>query len=86
MKIQTIKQIAVSFLAGAALQGSAFAESPTGTHRLAAVPALAARKTARCPGHATTLIHRRSTGGPATSVQVTPGEDSFSVGNDWFRD
>ena len=101
MKIKTIKQIAITLLAGASLHGSSFAGPATGVQRSThtALP-LSRGVTVGFSGHpskkpyvgATEIGSTRlfSTGQsasqPAASHQFNAGENSFSVGDDWFRD
>ena len=87
MNMKTIKQIAIRLLIGAALHYSSFAGSVTGSHRLEpAVPGMPENKTVQRCQHAITRTPYRSAGQPAASHQFNAGENSFSVGGDWFRD
>ncbi len=101
MKIKSINQIAISLLAGASLHGSSFAAPATWVQRSTptALP-LSRGMTVGFSGHlskkrymgATEIGSTRlfSTGQsasqPAASHPFNAGENSFSVGDDWFRD
>jgi len=87
MKIKNIKQIAIALLIGAALHNTSFAGSVTGSHRLEpVVPGTPEKKT--LPRVRRPMIAKPSQSGsqPAASPQFNAGENSFSVGDDWFRD
>jgi hypothetical protein len=101
MKIKTIKQIAITLLAGASLHGSSFAGPATWVQRSmpTALP-LSRGVTVGFSGHpskkpyvgATEIGSRLFSTGLsdsqlAASNQFNAGENSFSAGgDDWFRD
>ena len=87
MKIKAIKQIAISLLAVAALHGSSFAGPAAWTNRKAPrAPGMPENKTMHRYQHAMIKTPYQSAGQPAASYQFNAGENSFSVGDDWFRD
>jgi hypothetical protein len=87
MNIKNIKHIATGLLIGAALHSSSFAGPVTGSHRLEpAVPGIPEEKIV--PRVRRPMIARPCQSGsqPAASHQFNAGENSFSVGDNWFRD
>jgi hypothetical protein len=87
MKIKNIKQIAIGLLIGAALHNTSFAGSVAGSHRLEpAIPGLSEKKTVPRIRRPMIATPRQSGSQPAASHQFNAGENSFSVGDDWFRD
>jgi len=87
MNIRTIKQIAIGLLIGAALHNTSFAGAATVSHRLEpAASGMPEKKTVPRVRRPMIAKPRQSAGQPAASQQFNAGENSFSVGNDWFRD
>jgi len=87
MKIKNIKQIAISLLIGAVLQNTSFAGLVSGSHRLEpAVPGMPEKKTGPPVRRPMIAQSHQSGSQPAVSHQFNAGENSFSVGDDWFRD
>ena len=87
MKIKNIKQIAIGLLIGAALHNTSFAGSVTASYRLEpAVPGMFEKKTVPRVRRPMIGTPRLSGSQPAASHQFNAGENSFSAGDDWFRD
>ena len=87
MNIKSIKQIAIGLLIGAALHNTSFAGSVTASHRLEpAVPGMPAKKTVPRVRRPMIAKPRQSGSQSAVSHQFDAGENSFSVGDDWFRE
>jgi hypothetical protein len=86
MKIKTIKRIATTSLAMILLHCKSFAGSPIVIHLpQPAALAIAARKPVPCVRHAATTTGSQTAGQPAPSHQFDAGENSFTIGHDWFR-
>jgi len=87
MKIKCIKQIAIGLLIGAALHNASFAASVTGPRQLEfATPGMPEKKTVPRLRRPMIAKPRQSGSQLAASHQFNAGENSFSVGGDWFRD
>ena len=87
MNIKNIRQITIGMLIGAALHNTSFAGAVTGSHRLEpAVRGMSEKKTV--PRIRRPMIATPSQSGsqPGACSQFNAGENSFSVGDDWFRD
>jgi hypothetical protein len=87
MKMKNIRQIAICLLIGAALHDSSSAHSATGSYRLEhAVPGMQRKKAMPCVRRPITATPREGGSQPAASHRFNAGENSFSVGDNWFRD
>ena len=87
MNIKNIRKIAIGMLIGAALHNTAFAGSVTGSSRLEpAVPVMPEKRTVPRVRRPMIATPRQSGSQPAAFHQFNAGENSFSVGDAWFRD
>ena len=85
--MKTVKQIATSLLAGAVLQCSCAAGPATGTWRPApAVSGMPEKKSVQRYQYAIIKEPSHSVGQAVAFHQFNAGENSFTLGDDWFRD
>jgi len=87
MKLTNFKRIATTSLVMLLLHGNSMAEPAIGIRRPeAAASAISARKTVPCFRHRAITAGHQSAGQPAPSHQYHAGENSFTTGDNWFRD
>jgi len=87
MKNTTIKRIATSSLALVLLHGNSFARLAIGIHLAArTASAVAAQKTEPCVRRPMIATGGRAASKASPSRQFDAGENSFTTGQDWFRD